>query len=115
MLESFETDWLIGICSVIFDIDEGQKVLDIYPTGAIGAAEASDVSFHAFPVLCLTQHGAAASIFCQSGSSSQVFVTQLARVAPQVTLRPRGRPEGLLSLQDSLSAELHSRTSVRDR
>lgn len=50
MLESVETDWLICICSVIFDIDEGQKILEIYPPGAVAPAEASDVAFHAFPV-----------------------------------------------------------------
>ena len=50
MLESFQTDWLTGICSVIFDIDEGQKVLDVYPTGSIGRTEAVDIAFHAFPV-----------------------------------------------------------------
>ncbi|KAK9805887.1 hypothetical protein WJX73_001357 [Symbiochloris irregularis] len=64
MLESFHSDWLLGICSVLFDIDVGQKVLDTYPPGALTAEEESDIAFHAFP--------------------------------------------------DSLSAELHSRTSVRD-
>lgn len=64
MLQSLDSEWLIGLCSVIFDIDEGQKVLETYPPGLLSPDEATNVAFHAFP--------------------------------------------------DSLSAELHRRTSVRD-
>ena len=42
--------WIVAICSVIFDLDIGQKVEDVYPEHAISQAEASAVAFHAFPV-----------------------------------------------------------------
>lgn len=54
MLQSLDSEWLIGLCSVIFDIDEGQKVLETYPPGLLSPDEATNVAFHAFPVPWLT-------------------------------------------------------------
>lgn len=42
--------WIVGIASVVFDTDEGQKVEYIYPWNALSKAEEHDVAFHAFPV-----------------------------------------------------------------
>lgn len=42
--------WILGVASVVFDTDEGQKVEYIYPWDALSKAEEHDVAFHAFPV-----------------------------------------------------------------
>lgn len=45
--------WILGICSIIFDIDEGQKLEECFPHNALSDDEANDVAFHSFPVyLC---------------------------------------------------------------
>lgn len=41
--------WLRCICSVEFDLDQGQKLEHIVPEDALSIEEQSDVSFHAFP------------------------------------------------------------------
>ncbi len=42
--------WILGVCSVVFDIDEGQKMEDCFPQNAISEDEANDIAFHSFPV-----------------------------------------------------------------
>ncbi len=42
--------WVSAICSVIFDIDEGQKLEQCFPENALTEEEANDVAFHCFPV-----------------------------------------------------------------
>lgn len=44
------TDWAVAICSVLFDLDVGQRIDSIYPEGALTEEEANDVAFHSFPV-----------------------------------------------------------------
>jgi len=45
--------WILGICSIIFDIDEGQKLEECFPHNALSDDEANEVAFHSFPVhLC---------------------------------------------------------------
>ena len=121
MLESFHSDWLIGICSVLFDIDVGQKVLDIYPPGALGEDEASDVAFHAFPVQSFEARFASLSARLQ-GCTSRLPTCETVELCRQAFVQMRVPRNNLwsastmpLGVQDSLSAELHSRTSVRDR
>ena len=43
-------DWILGICSVVFDLLEGQKLEDCFPQNALSEEEANDVAFHSFPV-----------------------------------------------------------------
>jgi hypothetical protein len=42
--------WILGVCSVVFDIDEGQKLEDCFPQNALSEDEANDIAFHSFPV-----------------------------------------------------------------
>ena len=42
--------WVSAICSVVFDIDEGQKLEQCFPENALTEEEANDVAFHCFPV-----------------------------------------------------------------
>lgn len=44
--------WVHAICSVVFDIDEGQKLEQCFPENALKEEEANDVAFHCFPVRC---------------------------------------------------------------
>lgn len=41
--------WIVAICSVVFDVDIGQKVEHIHPADAITEEEQHDLAFHAFP------------------------------------------------------------------
>jgi hypothetical protein len=50
MGESTESPWLVAICSVLFDLDVGQRIDSIVPEGALTDEEANDVAFHSFPV-----------------------------------------------------------------
>ena len=50
MAESPESPWLVAICSVLFDLDVGQRIDSIVPEGALTDEEANDVAFHSFPV-----------------------------------------------------------------
>jgi hypothetical protein len=50
MAESTESPWLVAICSVLFDLDVGQRIDSIVPEGALTDEEANDVAFHSFPV-----------------------------------------------------------------
>jgi hypothetical protein len=42
--------WVVGIASVVFDVDVGQKVNNLVPEDALSAEEQKAVAFHAFPV-----------------------------------------------------------------
>ena len=44
--------WIVGLCSVLFDIDVGPKVQDLVddPVSTLTPEERQDVAFHAFPV-----------------------------------------------------------------
>lgn len=42
--------WIIGICSVVFDIDVGQTLQHLHPENCLSEEEQSSVAFHAFPV-----------------------------------------------------------------
>ena len=44
------SDWVLAICSVVFDLDVGQQLESVYPTNAMSEATASAVAFHSFPV-----------------------------------------------------------------
>lgn len=44
------SDWIVAICSVVFDLDVGQQMESVYPTAAISETTATSVAFHAFPV-----------------------------------------------------------------
>ncbi len=44
------SDWIVAICSVLFDLDVGQRIDSIVPEGALTEEEANDVAFHSFPV-----------------------------------------------------------------
>lgn len=45
-----QTPWLVGLCSVIFDVDVGQTVQHVVPEGAFTTDEESAISFCSFPV-----------------------------------------------------------------
>lgn len=42
--------WVLALCSVVFDVDQGQKVEAVYPEDALTASEQEDVAFSSFPV-----------------------------------------------------------------
>ena len=44
------TEWAVAICSVLFDLDVGQRIDSMYPEDALTEEEANDVAFHSFPV-----------------------------------------------------------------
>ncbi|PNW73482.1 hypothetical protein CHLRE_14g633500v5 [Chlamydomonas reinhardtii] len=41
--------WIVGICSIVFDIDVGQRVEHSVPAGCLSPEEKQDVAFHSFP------------------------------------------------------------------
>ena len=88
-------EWLVALCSAVFDIDEGQKLETTYPSAALSEEEAKCVAFHAFPVgfSCTSPHP----------------------LAQPCALFGRVMVLWLAYLQDSLSQELRSRSSLRDR
>ena len=45
--------WIVAICSVLFDLDVGQRIDSICPDHALTEEEANDVAFHSFPVKLL--------------------------------------------------------------
>jgi len=47
--EEEQQAWLIGLASVVFDIDQGQTLEDLYPEGVISEAEGRDVAFNSEP------------------------------------------------------------------
>jgi hypothetical protein len=49
-IDNYISEWVTALCSVVFDIDVGQKVESCYPPGALSAEELAAVAFHAFPV-----------------------------------------------------------------
>jgi hypothetical protein len=43
--------WIVGMCSVLFDVDVGPRVSNMVPDdGILSKEEKHDVAFHAFPV-----------------------------------------------------------------
>ena len=49
--DSQSAQWVYAICSVVFDIDEGQRLEECFPENALTEQEANDVAFHSFPVI----------------------------------------------------------------
>ena len=49
--DSQGAQWVHAICSVVFDIDEGQRLEECFPENALTEQEANDVAFHSFPVI----------------------------------------------------------------
>ena len=47
--------WVVAICSVLFDLDVGQRIDSMYPDSALTEEEANDVAFHSFPVRLVLQ------------------------------------------------------------
>lgn len=41
---------MLGLCSVIFDVDKGQTLQDIWPLDYLSEEDKAAVAFHAFPV-----------------------------------------------------------------
>lgn len=41
---------MLGLCSVLFDVDKGQTLRDIWPLDCLSEEEKAAVAFHAFPV-----------------------------------------------------------------
>ena len=48
--EDVSNDWVLALCSIVFDIDEGQKLEASFPQNALSTDEENDVAFHSFPV-----------------------------------------------------------------
>ncbi|DBA67049.1 TPA: hypothetical protein ACH3X2_001381 [Trebouxia sp. C0005] len=44
-----QSDWILAICSVVFDLDVGQQLESVYPPDALSEPTASAVAFHSFP------------------------------------------------------------------
>lgn len=47
---SGRSEWIVGIASVVFDLDVGQQLESMFPEDALPEPTASAVAFHAFPV-----------------------------------------------------------------
>jgi hypothetical protein len=41
---------VLGLCSVIFDVDKGQTLQDLWPLDCLSEEDKAAVAFHAFPV-----------------------------------------------------------------
>jgi hypothetical protein len=48
--DGLSNTWIVGIASVVFDTDEGQRIEHIYTPHALSGEEETDVAFHSFPV-----------------------------------------------------------------
>jgi hypothetical protein len=96
--------WLVGLCSVHFDIDAGQTVGHVVPEGALTPEESKAVAFHAFPVrVCV--------VFGGGGGAQSAACVRYGVRARRPTFPPCPPP----NTKDSMSLELTSRNSVRDR
>lgn len=42
--------WALGLASVLFDVDKGQTLRDLWPPDCLSEEEKAAVAFHAFPV-----------------------------------------------------------------
>lgn len=49
-MQTGRSDWIVAVCSVVFDLDVGQQLESVYPNAAISEATATSVAFHSFPV-----------------------------------------------------------------
>lgn len=72
--------WVHAICSVVFDIDEGQKLEQCFPENALTDEEANDVAFHSFPVHFPEAH--------RSSHSRFMYLRELSP-CPWSTIAPR--------------------------
>lgn len=51
MSATSQAPWgVIGLASVVFDVDVGQKVQHLVPHDVLSKEEQTDVAFHSFPV-----------------------------------------------------------------
>ena len=50
---SLSNDWVLAVCSIVFDIDVGQKLEACFPQNALSSEEENDIAFHSFPVRLL--------------------------------------------------------------
>lgn len=69
-------DWIVAICSVVFDLDVGQQLESVYPPDALSEPTASAVAFHSFPVsgeqtAMLLQQCAALATSCDLANCSR--------------------------------------------
>jgi hypothetical protein len=95
--------WVASLCAVVFDKDHGATVCAQWPPGALGAAEQQAIAFHALPVRapgCPLRNAVGGA---RPGLSS--------RARPPTTAPSSCRP----TAQDSMSFELRSNNSLRDR
>jgi len=65
--------WVVGLCHVVFDIDEGQKVSFCVPEGCLTDSEKNDVAFHCFPVRLSMQQAASTLALHGPYESSMLF------------------------------------------
>lgn len=100
------SDWVVAICSVVFDLDVGQQMESVYPTAAISETTAASVAFHSFPVSARDEQ------LMKQTHKSYCFASNYCLHAVTVLLWVDIQQ---LYLQDSMSMELQSRSSVRDR
>ncbi|KAL3154098.1 hypothetical protein ABBQ32_013634 [Trebouxia sp. C0010 RCD-2024] len=49
IVQTGRSDWIVAICSVVFDLDVGQQLESVYPIAAISESTATSVAFHSFP------------------------------------------------------------------
>lgn len=42
--------YILGLCSVVFDVDVGNRIDTLVPDGVLSSEERMDVAFHSFPV-----------------------------------------------------------------
>lgn len=55
--EAVQQEWIVGVASVIFDIDQGQRVESLHPAGILSTAEERDVAFHCERlILAISRH-----------------------------------------------------------
>ena len=83
------SDWIVAICSVVFDLDVGQQLESVYPAAAISESTATSVAFHSFPVsardecnLAVKQHEQ--PVVCKRHRllAAEVLVEAVAKTAP---------------------------------
>jgi hypothetical protein len=104
--------WLLGLSSVLFDVDRGQTLQHMWPPECISEHEQAAVAFHAFPVSARSagmraQHTAACWMPSRGACPAEAATCVANRCVCWCCCAA--------CMQDSLSMELYARNAVKDR
>ncbi|GFR44310.1 hypothetical protein Agub_g5433, partial [Astrephomene gubernaculifera] len=89
--------WVVGLCSVVFDIDVGQRVEHLVPANCLSTEEKQDVAFHSFP------DSMSMELYARTSIKDSTFFFRVRR---------RGVPGGLTPPEAAAAAATASETAA---